>query len=541
MSIGQAILLFIFSSISGIDASAEEFQTHRPLIAGTLTGIALGDIRTGIIAGATMEFVALGWMTIGAAVPPDPALAGITVAILEILGKQNIGVAVSIAIPIAVAGQLLQIAQKGTIDIILMHFAEAGVEKGKLSRVTMAHFLTAIPSALRVAVPSLLMAYFANATPVQSMLNSIPKEITAGLQISSGLLVMVGYAMILNLINAKELMSFLIIGFLVMTFSDITIFALTLLGISFAVIYYHITSLILKSQQNRDKRFRRSQVKEKEEKNKSKIKISKFDLMKVFWRTQFFQISWNYERLQNLCYCYSIMPILKKLYRDKEDLIVAAKANLEYYNSHPFFVSIILGINIAMEEAKANGEKIDESDITQVKIAFMGPLAGIGDPVFWGTIRPMLAAIGASISIKGNISGVILFFVGINAVRLFMRYNTLMFSYKKGVSVISHIKDFMPRLKNIMAVLSYTIIGGLIARLTKINIGVVLYSFVSKGKLQHVTFQQQLDAIMPNILPLIITFFICWLLKKKVSPLICMLALMIIGIVGYSFGILSLT
>lgn len=541
MSIGQAILLFIFSSISGIDASAEEFQTHRPLIAGTLTGIALGDIKTGIIAGATMEFVALGWMTIGAAVPPDPALAGITVAILEILGKQNVGVAVSIAIPIAVAGQLLQIAQKGTIDIILMHFAEAGVEKGKFSRVTMAHFLTAIPSALRVAVPSLLMAYFANATLVQSMLNSIPKEITTGLQISSGLLVMVGYSMILNLINSKELLPFLIIGFLVMTFSDITIFALTLLGISFSGIYYHITSLILKSQQNRDKRFRRSEVKEKEEKNKNRIKISKFDLMKVFWRTQFFQISWNYERLQNLCYCYSIMPILKKLYKNKEDLIAAVKANLEYYNSHPFFVSTILGINIAMEEAKANGEKIDERDITQVKIAFMGPLAGIGDPVFWGTIRPMLAAIGASISIKGNISGVILFFVGINAVRLFMRYNTLMFSYKKGVSVISHIKDFMPRLKNIMAVLSYTIIGGLIARLTKINIGVVLYSFVSKGKLEHVTFQQQLDAIMPNILPLLITFIICWLLKKKVSPLICMFVLMIIGIVGYSFGILSLT
>ncbi|PJI09221.1 MULTISPECIES: PTS system mannose/fructose/sorbose family transporter subunit IID [Clostridium] len=541
MSIGQAILLFIFSSISGIDSSAEEFQTHRPLIAGTLAGIALGDIKTGIIAGATMEFVALGWMTIGAAVPPDPALAGITVAILEILGKQNVGVAVSIAIPIAVAGQLLQIAQKGTIDIILMHFAEAGVEKGKLSRVTIAHFLTAIPSALRVAVPSLLMAYFANATLVQSMLNSIPKEITTGLQISSGLLVMVGYAMILNLINSKELLPFLIIGFLVMTFSDITIFALTLLGISFAVIYYHITSLILKSQQNRDKRFRRSEVKDKEGENRSKIRISKFDLMKVFWRTQFFQISWNYERLQNLCYCYSIMPILKKLYKNKEDLIVAVKANLEYYNSHPFFVSIILGINTAMEEAKANGEKIDERDITQVKIAFMGPLAGVGDPVFWGTIRPMLAAIGAGIAIKGNISGVILFFVGINAVRLFMRYNTLMFSYKKGVSVISHIKDFMPRLKNIMAVLSYTIIGGLIARLTKVNIGVVLYSFVSKGKLQYVTFQQQLDAIMPNILPLLIIFIICWLLKKKVSPLICMFGLMIIGIVGYAFGILSLT
>lgn len=537
MSIGQAILLFIFSSISGIGSSTEEFQTHRPIIAASLAGLALGDLKTGIMAGAAMEFVALGWMSIGASIPPDPALAGVVVAVLAILGKQSIGVAVSIAIPIAIAGQLLQIAQMSVINVAIMHWAERGIEKGKFSRITTAHLLTAIPAALRVAVLSLVIAYFADASIVQNWLNSIPKPITMGLQVSSGFLVIVGYAMIMQLINVKELLPFFFIGFLAMTFTNMTLVGLTLLGGSFAIIYYHISSLLGVA----DNRGRRQRVEEKDIKvkeNNLAIKINKKDLMKVFWRTQIFQLSWNFERFQNLGYCFSIYPILKKLYKTKEELYEAVRVHFEYYNSHPYFASAILGVNIAMEEAKANGEVIDEKDITGVKIALMGPFAGIGDPVFWGTIRPMTAAIGAGIATTGNVTGVIIFFLLINLVRFFMRYNLLMISYKRGVSIIAQLKNFMPKVKNIMTVLSYTIIGGLVAKWTHINVPFVIYSYVREGALVKVTAQQQIDEIMPNLLSLLLTFFIYWLLKKKISPLICMIGLMILGIVGYGLGIL---
>ena len=537
MSIGQAILLFIFSSISGIGSSTEEFQTHRPLIAATLAGFALGDLKTGIMAGAAMEFVALGWMSIGASIPPDPALAGVVVAVLAILGKQSIGVAISMAIPIAVAGQLLQIAQMSVVNVAIMHWAERGIEKGKFSRITTAHLLTAIPAALRVSIISLIIAYFADASMVQNFLNSIPKPITMGLQVSSGFLVIVGYAMIMQLINVRELLPFFFIGFLAMTFTNMTLVGLTLLGVSFAVFYYHITSLISSA----DNRVRTHRIKEEDVKIKKDnltINITKKDLMKVFWRTQIYQLSWNFERFQNLCYCFCIYPILKKLYKTKEELYVAVKVHFEYYNSHPYFSSAILGVNIAMEEAKARGEDIDEKDITGVKIALMGPFAGIGDPVFWGTIRPITAAIGAGIATTGNIIGVLVFFVSINLVRFIMRYNVLMTSYRKGVSIISQLKNFMPKVKNIMTVLSYTILGGLVAKWTYINVPYVIYSYVKGGTVVTATVQQQLDGIMPNLLSLFLTFFIYWLLKKKISPLICMMGLMILGIVGYGMGIL---
>lgn len=545
MSTGQAILLFIFSSISGIGSATEEFQTHRPIIASTLTGLALGNLKTGVMVGAAMEFVALGWMTIGAAVPPDPALSGVIAAVLAILGKQSIGVAVSIAVPIAVAGQLLQIVQKSIIDVAIMHWAERGVERGKISRVNTAHLLTAIPSALRVSIPSVAVAYFADATIVRNAFDSIPKAITGGLQISSGFLVVVGYAMIMQLLNVKELLPFFFIGFLTMTFTDITLVGLTLLGGSLALIYYHISTIAAAS----DSRTRRVRASESTSKNgeksiknvdnNSELMITKKDLMKVFWRTQIFQLSWNYERLQNLCYCYCIMPILKKLYKTKEELQASVKNHLEYYNSHQFFSSAILGVNIAMEEAKANGENISETDITQIKIALMGPLAGIGDPIFWGTIRPMAAAVGAGIASTGNVVGPIFFFLVINAVRLFMRYNVLMFSYNGGVNIISQLKSIMPKMKNVMTVLAYTIIGGLVAKWTTVNVPVVIYSFQKGKSLVQITVQQQLDAIMPNLVPLLMTFVIYWLLKKKVSPLICMIGLMMLGIAGYVFGFLG--
>lgn len=538
MSIVEGIALFIVTSISGIDSSIEEFQFHRPLIAATLVGIVLGDIKSAVMAGSALELVALGWMTIGASVSPDPALSGAAIAIIVILGKQSIGIALGIAIPLAITGQLLQIVEKSTIDVAIMHWAERGINEGKIERINTAHYLTAIPSALRVSIPAVIIAFFADASIVQNFLNSIPKDITLGIQISSGFMVVVGYAMIIQLLKMKELLPFFFVGFLTMTFTNITLVGLSLLGLSLSIIYYHIYSMI-NSTDNRNRRTRVLKSELEDKKEKSAVKIEKKDLMKVFWRTQTYQMSWNYERLQNLCYCYCILPILKKLNKDEEDLKESVLRHMEYFNTHQFTSSAILGVDIAMEEAKANGEDFDNEDIAQIKIALMSPLAGIGDPIFWGTIRPIAAAIGAGIANDGSILGPILFFVIINSVRLVMRYNTLMMSYNKGVSLISNVRSFIPKLRNVLTVLSYTIMGGLVAKWTYINVPVVIYSFIKDGKLVNITLQHQLDTIMPNLLPLVLTFAIAWLLKKRVPPLICMILLMLLGIAGYTFGFLA--
>lgn len=121
-----------------------------------------------------------------------------------------------------------------------------------------------------------------------------------------------------------------------------------------------------------------------------KLQLSKSDRQKVWWRSTFLQGSWNYERMQNLGWAYSLIPAIKKLYTKKEDQAAALERHMEFFNTHPYVAAPIIGVTLALEEERANGAAIDDAAIQGVKIGMMGPLAGIGDPVFWFTVRPIL-------------------------------------------------------------------------------------------------------------------------------------------------------
>ena len=131
-----------------------------------------------------------------------------------------------------------------------------------------------------------------------------------------------------------------------------------------------------------------------------KLQLSKSDRQKVWWRSTFLQGSWNYERMQNLGWAYSLIPAIKKLYTKKEDQAAALERHMEFFNTHPYVAAPIIGVTLALEEEKANGAAIDDAAIQGVKIGMMGPLAGIGDPVFWFTVRPILGALGV-LSVAG--------------------------------------------------------------------------------------------------------------------------------------------
>lgn len=128
----------------------------------------------------------------------------------------------------------------------------------------------------------------------------------------------------------------------------------------------------------------------------NKIQLTKADRKKVCFRHQFLQGSWNYERMQNGGWCFAMIPAIKKLYTSKDDQIAALKRHLEFYNTHPYVSAPVIGVTLALEEERANGAPIDDVAIQGVKVGMMGPLAGVGDPAFWFTLRPILGALGAS-------------------------------------------------------------------------------------------------------------------------------------------------
>lgn len=300
-----------------------------------------------------------------------------------------------------------------------------------------------------------------------------------------------------------------------------------------------------------------------------KIQLSKSDRQKVWWRSQFLQGSWNYERMQNLGWAYSLIPAIKKLYTKKEDQAAALERHLEFFNTHPYVAAPIMGVTLALEEERANGVEIDDAAIQGVKIGMMGPLAGIGDPVFWFTVRPILGALGASLAASGNIVGPLLFFFGWNAIRMAFLWYTQEFGYKAGSEITKDMSGGI--LKDITkgaSILGMFILAVLVQRWVSINFTINLpgkqlsegayinfpegpvtgaelkgilgqaLSGMSLDRVQPQTLQGQLDSLIPRLMGLLLTFLCMWLLKKKVSPITIILALFAVGIAARFFGIM---
>lgn len=302
-----------------------------------------------------------------------------------------------------------------------------------------------------------------------------------------------------------------------------------------------------------------------------KIKLSKKDRMSVAWRHQFLQGSWNYERLQNGGWCYSIIPAIKKLYPKEEDRIAALKRHMEFYNTHPYVSAPVMGVTLALEEERANSAEINDQSIQGVKIGMMGPLAGVGDPVFWFTLRPILGALGASLALSGNIVGPLLFFFAWNIIRMGFLWYTQEFGYKVGSSIVKDLSGgILRKITQGASILGMFIIGSLVQRWVSISFTPVVSrvvqsegAYIDWSKIQSgaegiksaleqysvlganglniekvTTLQQNLDQLIPGLAALLLTLLCCWLLKKKISPIVIIIALFVVGILAHLAGIM---
>ncbi|ALZ52523.1 TPA: PTS system mannose/fructose/sorbose family transporter subunit IID [Enterococcus faecium] len=300
-----------------------------------------------------------------------------------------------------------------------------------------------------------------------------------------------------------------------------------------------------------------------------KIKLSKKDRLAVAWRSTFIQGSWNYERMQNGGWAFSMIPAIKKLYKTKEERSAALKRHLEFFNTHPYIASPILGVTLALEEERANGAPVDDVAIQGVKVGMMGPLAGVGDPVFWFTVRPMLGALGASLAMGGNILGPIIFFLGWNIIRWAFMWYTQEFGYKAGSKITDDLSGgLLQDVTKGASILGMFVLAALVERWVSIKfLPVVSTVKLDKGayiewdKLPSggegiksafeqvnnglalspekvTTLQDNLDQLIPGLAALGLTLLCMWLLKKKVSPIVIILGLFVVGVVGHVIGLL---
>ncbi|EPM2009461.1 PTS system mannose/fructose/sorbose family transporter subunit IID [Salmonella enterica subsp. enterica serovar Braenderup] len=258
------------------------------------------------------------------------------------------------------------------------------------------------------------------------------------------------------------------------------------------------------------------------------------DLRRVFWRSFQMEFSWNYERQMNLAFVYTLIPVLKKLYSRKEDLAEALKRHLAFFNTTPYIVTLILGITVAMEEKNSQQKEMDASSIDNVKASLMGPLAGIGDSFFWGTLRLIATGIGTSLALKGNILGPILFLLVFNVPHILARWFFTRWGYVLGTGVLQRIQQsgMMESLTYGASIIGLMVVGAMTASMIDITIPITFGTGEAKTHVQDI-----INDIMPCLLPLISFAIVYWLLGKKVKPLTIIGGIALVGVFGSWIGL----
>lgn len=265
-------------------------------------------------------------------------------------------------------------------------------------------------------------------------------------------------------------------------------------------------------------------------------KLSKKDIIKSYLIWTFFSHStYNYERMQASGVLHAIAPSLEKLYgKDTQELREACERHMEFFNTEPNVGGCILGITLALEEQRANGEDVDPEMISSIKTGLMGPLAGIGDTIWQGTLSPIALGIILGMAKVGNFMGLLIYLLTIGIVLFGLGYVSYTKGYYMGREGIGKIigSGLLNRVTEKATVVGATVLGGLTASYVTIQSGLKLH--LSTGTLDVQT--AVLDSIFKGILPLTITLLTVFLLKKKVNVNVILLILIAIGAVGTLIG-----
>lgn len=241
-------------------------------------------------------------------------------------------------------------------------------------------------------------------------------------------------------------------------------------------------------------------------------KITKKDLWKTWWRYWWAaEMSNSYERLQGIAFCFAMIPIIKKLYPDEEEFRAGLTRHMQFFNTEGLIGGpICLGVTVAMEEERALTGEVPEESITTMKTALMGPLAGIGDSLTWGTVSPIIAGIACSIAATGSIGGwfVLWLFPIITGIYAWFLMKS---AYKLGSSSIGTMisSGWFNRILTGGSILGLIMVGALAAGYVSLS---TTATFMANGAEKGV--QEILDSIAPGLLPLGVVWGVYFYYRK---------------------------
>ncbi|MBC1357257.1 PTS sugar transporter subunit IIC [Listeria booriae] len=231
----ECILLALWAGICTVDERTFWFGTPKALIAGSVAGIIMGDITTGLIISGTLQMMWLANSAIGAYIPPNEATGSIIGVAIAIMSGGGLATGLAVAIPTALLCQQI-IMLTNTLNIIWIHRADKAVQSGDFDKVARYNLLGIPLSFVAGAVPVFVAAYFGGPA-VESALKFIPEQVFDGLTVAAGIIPAVGMGMLLMMMMGKNMWIFLLLGFVFAAYLDLGTIAISILGICFAVLY----------------------------------------------------------------------------------------------------------------------------------------------------------------------------------------------------------------------------------------------------------------------------------------------------------------
>jgi fructoselysine and glucoselysine-specific PTS system IID component len=488
----------------------------RPLVLGPLVGLVLGDLSQGVIIGAELELIFMGNIKVGAAIPPDVITGGVLSTAFAILSGKGPAIALALAIPISILAEMVMsglFVFRAVFNKLFIQYAE----EGSYQKVQRLHVLSGLLKPLLMGLISFL-ALQLGAGVMKSFLEGIPGWVNDGLRVAGNLLPALGFALLLNLMFNKKGAPYFFLGFILTSYLKLPVIAIGGLGVIAALIITDITH-------------RRPAAEEDggDGGDEEGVGLPKRTIRSLFFRSLVLEANFNFETWQNSGFAFAIIPVLKKLYTTKQSMAAALKRHLQFFNTSPYGSTLIIGIVAAMEEQNKRSEGFDEESINSVKLGLMGPLAGVFDSLFWGTLKVIAAGVGVSLAIKGNILGPILFLLIFNVPHLILRYNLTFIGYKTGTRFLQNLAktNLMDKLTAGSSILGLMVVGAMTATLMHVTTPLTIGGADSAVHVQDI-----LDQIVPDIIPLGLTFLTYYFVKKNIKTTWLLLGLLTLGFIG---------
>lgn len=241
------------------------------------------------------------------------------------------------------------------------------------------------------------------------------------------------------------------------------------------------------------------------------------------------------EHMQTFGYLSSMLPIIEKLYPNKEDQHKAIHAYTAFFNTNPMLGSVIVGVTASLEEARANNTGVDEEAINDMRAGLMGPIAGIGDSLIDGTLIPILLGLGLGMSQGGSPVGAIFYIITWVLIAYFGQKFLYFRGYKLGDKAVSFlVGEQGAAVRRAISIVGGMVVGGVLATWVDVTTSLKLYN--TNGKV-FLNLQNQLDSIYPGLLTAVVTLFCWWLMAKKhVSAIWTMIILIVVAFVGVLCG-----